>query len=97
MRGEEQTTATPLPGVDGGRKGRGREARSLQVLLISAEELAGMLAISTRSLWRLRSAGQLPRPVQLGGSTRWRRVEVEQWIAAGCPCLTDWELGRGGK
>lgn len=65
--------------------------------LVSAEELARILAISTRSLWRLRSAGQLPRPVKLGGSIRWRIDEVERWIKVGCPSLADWETFGGGK
>jgi len=75
----------------------GRDAERNQTLLLSAEELAVILSISKRSLWRLRSAGQLPRAVQLGGSTRWRRLEVEAWITAGCPSLTEWETGKGGK
>jgi excisionase family DNA binding protein len=54
-------------------------------LLITAAELARMLQVSTRTLWRLRSAGQLPQPVQFGGSVRWRLEEVQKWIAEGCP------------
>jgi excisionase family DNA binding protein len=53
--------------------------------LISAAELADLLQISTRTLWRLRSAGKLIRPIKLGGSTRWRFDEVQDWIAQGCP------------
>lgn len=93
MRSDRQTTASLSEA--GNQRGRGAEEH--QTLLLSADELAAMLSISKRSLWRLRSAGQLPRPVQLGGSTRWRRIEVEEWVAAGCPSLTDWEAGRGGK
>jgi predicted DNA-binding transcriptional regulator AlpA len=53
--------------------------------LISANELADLLQISTRTLWRLRSAGKLVEPIKLGGSTRWRVDEVQKWISAGCP------------
>ena len=53
--------------------------------LISATELADLLKISTRTLWRLRSSGRLIEPIKLGGSTRWRLDEVQKWIAAGCP------------
>jgi len=53
--------------------------------LISATELAELLQISTRTLWRLRSAGKLIRPIRLGGSTRWSLDEVQTWIAEGCP------------
>ena len=37
-------------------------------LLITAAELGQLLQISTRTLWRLRSAGELPQPVRLGGA-----------------------------
>ncbi len=54
-------------------------------LLIAAEEVAGMLDISTRTLWRLVSARRIVAPLKIGGSTRWRRAEIEAWVAAGCP------------
>ena len=41
-------------------------------LLLSAQTLAKRLAVSIRTLWRLRSAGKLPPPVRLGGAVRWR-------------------------
>ncbi|MGD9646360.1 MAG: helix-turn-helix transcriptional regulator [Pirellulales bacterium] len=53
--------------------------------LITANELARRLAISKRSLWRLRSAGQLPEPIRLGGAVRWRLEDIQKWIADGCP------------
>ncbi len=54
-------------------------------MLIAAEELAALLNISKRTLWRLRSAGALPSPVQLGAAVRWRLDEIRKWIADGCP------------
>jgi excisionase family DNA binding protein len=63
-------------------------------LLIAADEVAGMLDISTRTLWRLVSAKRIVAPVRLGGSTRWRRAEVEAWVAAGCPVPGRAERGR---
>jgi len=56
--------------------------------LIAAADLARLLNVSTRTLWRLRSAGQLPQPVRLGGVVRWRLEEIRQWIGAGCPKLS---------
>lgn len=55
--------------------------------LLSAESVAQMLQVSVRTVWRLRSSGQLPHPVQVGGSIRWRADEVCAWIEAGCPAL----------
>jgi excisionase family DNA binding protein len=58
-------------------------------LLITAGKLAALLEISTRTLWRLRSAGRLPEPVRLGGAVRWRREEIQKWIADGCQRFND--------
>ena len=59
-----------------------------EALLIQAEELAALLNVSERTLWRLLSAGKIPEPVRLGRSTRWRLDEVRQWINDGCPDST---------
>jgi len=56
--------------------------------LITALEFSRLLQVSTRTLWRLRSAGKLPEPVRLGGLVRWRLAEVKKWIAEGCPIFT---------
>ena len=53
-------------------------------LLLKAEEVARMLAISPRTLWRLVSAEGFPQPIHLGGSTRWRASEVAAWVERGC-------------
>ena len=54
-------------------------------VLMDVGQLARMLDVSTRTLWRMLSAGQLVEPIKLGGSTRWRRRDVEEWVEAGCP------------
>lgn len=53
--------------------------------LISAEQLATILGMSKRTVWRLLSARQLPTPVRIGHSTRWRLDDVRRWIDSGCP------------
>jgi predicted DNA-binding transcriptional regulator AlpA len=53
--------------------------------LLSAAEAATMAGVAKRSWWRYVSAGRAPQPVRLGGSVRWRRSELAEWIAAGCP------------
>ena len=53
--------------------------------LINAKQLATLLSISERTLYRLKSMGELPMPVILGGSVRWRRTEISCWIEQGCP------------
>lgn len=52
--------------------------------LLKVAEVAYIVSISTRTLWRLVSAGKFPQPMRIGGSTRWRAADVEHWIEAGC-------------
>ena len=55
-------------------------------LLLPRRRCAELLALSTRTFDRMRSAGLIPQPVELRGKTkRWSRVELDAWIAAGCP------------
>lgn len=56
--------------------------------LISADEVAQMLSISTRTVWRLLSTGKMVQPIRIGGSVRWRLDEVKEWINNGCPVVT---------
>jgi len=60
-------------------------------LLMSAGQVAEMLNISTRTLWRLKSAGKLPAPIRIGKCVRWRREDLNTWIEEGCqiPISTD--------
>ncbi len=58
---------------------------SIPCELINANQLADLLSISERTLYRLKSTGQLPKPISLGGSVRWRLTDIRVWIAAGCP------------
>jgi len=58
---------------------------AVTTLLISAEELATILGMSKRTVWRLLSAGRLPPPVHLGKSTRWRLNDIHRWVESGCP------------
>ena len=64
-------------------------SRNGMAALITAAELARLMQISQRTLWRLASAGKLVQPIRIGGNTRWRLYEVEQWIADGCPPATE--------
>lgn len=64
-------------------------------LAISARELAEMLNVSLRQVWRLNSAGKLPKPIRLGGSVRWKRAEIQQWFEAGCPDRKVWDAMKG--
>ena len=49
--------------------------------------VASMCDCSSRHVYRLSDAGRMPRPVKLGALVRWNLVEIEDWIAAGCPAV----------
>lgn len=66
-------------------KGDAENRRAVGPMLINAAELAKILCLSERTLYRLKSAGQLPSPIYLGGSVRWRHAEILAWVADGCP------------
>ena len=53
--------------------------------MLTAADVADMLACSTKTIYRLVDRGAIPRPVRLGGMLRWHRPRLEQWIADDCP------------
>ncbi|HMO85636.1 MAG TPA: AlpA family phage regulatory protein [Lacipirellulaceae bacterium] len=59
-------------------------------LLLDVEEVSQLVGISVRQVQRLKSLGQFPKEVRLGGSVRWRRSDIEQWVADGCPKLDNY-------
>lgn len=54
-------------------------------LLLTVDDVARLLKVSIRSVCRMRSAGHLPKAVNVLGSVRWRRTDIEAWVAADCP------------
>ncbi len=66
-------------------------------LLLDVNALAVLLSRSVPSLRRYDAAGRLPAPVRIGKAVRWRRSEIEQWIAAGCPDRRTWQIMRDDR
>lgn len=53
------------------------------------DDIAALLKSSTRHVRRLADSGAMPRPLHIGRLVRWRKADVDQWLAAGCPsCRT---------
>ena len=48
--------------------------------LWSVKEVATVLGICTRGVWRLVARGELSRPLRVGRSARWRMVHVRAFI-----------------
>jgi predicted DNA-binding transcriptional regulator AlpA len=57
-------------------------------LMLTKEEGARLLNVSGRTIDRLLSADWMPKLVEVLGCKRFRRADLEEWIAAGCP--KDW-------
>ena len=56
-------------------------------VLLTVKEVAEMLGLSERTVYRLADMGKMPRPVKIGAAVRWRRNELDQWIEDGCPTI----------
>lgn len=57
----------------------------VEAALLDVKAVAALLGCSARHVYRLTDARRMPAPVRLGALIRWRRAEIESWIAAGCP------------
>ncbi len=52
-----------------------------QPLLLNVQQLAQLLGVSTRHIWRMRDSGQLPPAIKLGAKiVKWSREDVVAWI-----------------
>jgi len=84
--GEAGRCALPLPeGVEAVVEravGRALTAkRPAQDRLVEKEEAAELLGVTTRTLFKMMSAGEFVEPVDLGmRSLRWRLSDIEKWI-----------------
>lgn len=54
-------------------------------LVLDVGGVSELLGCSRRTVRRLNDAGAMPAAIRIGALLRWRRSEIEQWIAAGCP------------
>jgi excisionase family DNA binding protein len=52
--------------------------------LLKVSEVARLLGVSSRQIFKLARSGQLPAAVKLSRSTRWRESDIRAFIANGC-------------
>lgn len=55
--------------------------------LLTTRKAAELLGIGERTLWRYANSGRAPAPIRVGSAVRYRRAELLEWIAAGCPVI----------
>ena len=74
-----------------------RHEPELRPLAVDARGAARMAGIG-RSTWlKLASAGRTPRPVRLGRRTLWHVGELDEWLAAGAPERSRWDIIRKSR
>ena len=60
-------------------------------LLLDCRQAAALLHVSRAAFWKLHSQGRVPLPIRLSARiVRWRRAELESWVAEGCPPRDKW-------
>ena len=57
-------------------------------VLLDVRAVAALLDCSRRHIYRLADAGRMPAPVRIGALVRWRRSDLDAWLAAGCPATS---------
>ncbi len=62
--------------------------------LLSADATAKLLDAARSTLYAWDQEGRIPQPVRIGSRTYWRGSELQEWVAAGCPCRERWNLLR---
>jgi excisionase family DNA binding protein len=62
--------------------------------LVDVRAVAKLLGCSARHVYRLSDGGRMPAPVRLGALVRWRRQELDAWIAGGCKPV---RAAKGGE
>jgi predicted DNA-binding transcriptional regulator AlpA len=48
--------------------------------LLTVDDVARMLAVSSKTVRSWRSAGRLPRPLAIAGVIRWRPESIAGWL-----------------
>ena len=67
-------------------------------LLLDAAQVAALLTVSRSHLFTMMQNGEFPiEKLRLGGSVRYRRTDVDRWVAAGCPAAARWAATNRGK
>lgn len=57
-------------------------------VLIDVKKVATILGCSQRHIYRLCDSQLMPQPIRLRSLVRWNRVELEDWVAQGCPAVS---------
>ena len=58
------------------------ESSAASAALLTVRQIAGLLQVHPRTVWRMAAAGEIPKPISIGRKTiRWRASEIAQFLA----------------
>ncbi len=70
------------------KKVRRDEIAAPDAMLLDVSDVARLLRVSQRTVYRLRDGGIMPAPRKVGTAlVRWARDDIARWVADGCPNL----------
>ena len=50
--------------------------------MVTVAEVADLLQVTPQTVYNLIHRGEIPRPLKIGGATRWRLADIERWLEA---------------
>ena len=57
--------------------------------MADVRQVAEMLGVSPRHIYRQVVAKKMPAPLKIGALNRWPVATIEAWIAEGCPAVKE--------
>jgi len=70
-------------------------ANTEQDHLLTVKEVAEILRLSRRQVFRLDNAARIPRALRIGRAVRWSTQQIHDWLAVGAPDRRTWESIKG--
>jgi predicted DNA-binding transcriptional regulator AlpA len=65
--------------------------------MLTVSQVAAMLSIGVRSVWRKAQDGRLPPPIKMTGSTRWAKSTLQDWITEQTTAASKKQHARGRR
>ena len=56
-----------------------KESTQTLLAFLSVKTIAERYELSVPSIWRMAREGTIPKPIKIGGSTRWKLADLEAW------------------
>lgn len=71
--------------LGGNQQEEQREIGKVAPILFTTREAAAFCMISESNWYKLNRNGYVPKAVRIGTMYRWRKSDLMDWVAAGCP------------